>query len=73
MNQRKRGLLPTPALFRLSLCCLWLLQVLVYGEQLDLSPFMAEQAMDEGPVTYTLSGVIVHLDQVRSGEKCISH
>jgi hypothetical protein len=39
-------------------------QVLVYGEALDLSPFMAEQAMDEGPATYTLSGVIVHLDQV---------
>ncbi|KAF6249543.1 hypothetical protein COO60DRAFT_1686733, partial [Scenedesmus sp. NREL 46B-D3] len=38
-------------------------KVLVYGEQLDLSPYMAEQAMDEGPATYTLSGVIVHLDQ----------
>lgn len=45
--------------------CLLALQVLVYGEALDLSPFMAQQAMDEGPVTYTLSGVIVHLDQVR--------
>ncbi|WIA19159.1 hypothetical protein OEZ85_003805 [Tetradesmus obliquus] len=41
-------------------------KVLVYGEALDLSPFMAQQAMDEGPVTYTLSGVIVHLDQMNS-------
>jgi hypothetical protein len=53
--------------FNVEIIAVWhvlLLQVLVYGEQLDLSPFMADQAMDEGPATYTLSGVIVHLDQV---------
>jgi hypothetical protein len=42
-------------------------KVLVYGEQLDLGPFMAAGAMDEGPATYTLTGVVVHLDQVRRG------
>jgi hypothetical protein len=55
-----------------TLClCLSLPQVLVYGEALDLSPFMAEQAMDEGPATYTLSGVIVHLDQVGAVASCM--
>jgi hypothetical protein len=44
----------------------------VYGESLDLSPFMAEQVMDEGPATYTLSGVIVHLDQVRHSPEGLS-
>jgi hypothetical protein len=39
--------------------------VLVYGEKLDLGPFMATGAMDDAPATYTLTGVVVHLDQVR--------
>lgn len=39
-------------------------KTLSYGEHLDLRPYMAEGAMDDGAVTYTLSGVIVHLDQV---------
>lgn len=43
------------------------LQVLVYGEHLDLGPFMAAGAMDTQPATYTLSGVVVHLDQVGVG------
>jgi hypothetical protein len=42
-------------------------KVLVYGEKLDLGPFMAAGAMDDGPATYTLTGVVVHLDQVRMG------
>lgn len=42
-------------------------QVLVYGEKLDLGPFMAAGAMDDGPATYTLTGVVVHLDQVWGG------
>lgn len=45
-------------------------QVLVYGEKLDLGPFMAAGAMDDGPATYTLTGVVVHLDQVRRGGLC---
>lgn len=40
---------------------------LVYGEALDLAPFMAAGAMDGGSVTYTLSSVVVHLDQVGAG------
>jgi hypothetical protein len=40
-------------------------KVLVYGEKLDLGPFMAQGAMDDGGTTYTLTGVVVHLDQVR--------
>lgn len=40
-------------------------KVLVYGEKLDLAPFMAQGAMDDGGTTYTLTGVVVHLDQVR--------
>lgn len=40
-------------------------KVLVYGEQLDLGPFMARGATDDAPATYTLTGVVVHLDQVR--------
>lgn len=42
-------------------------KVLVYGEKLDLGPFMAAGAMDDGPATYTLTGVVVHLDQVMLG------
>jgi hypothetical protein len=42
-------------------------KVLVYGERLDLGPFMAPGAMDDGLTTYTLTGVVVHLDQVRPG------
>eukprot|EP00878_Enallax_costatus_P006492 GHUV01006806.1.p1 GENE.GHUV01006806.1~~GHUV01006806.1.p1 ORF type:complete len:820 (+),score=282.32 GHUV01006806.1:139-2598(+) len=41
-------------------------KMLSYGEHLDLRPYMAEGAMDDGEVTYTLSGVIVHLDQMNS-------
>lgn len=40
-------------------------KILVYGEKLDLGPFMARGAMDNAPTTYTLTGVVVHLDQVR--------
>lgn len=39
-------------------------KMLAYGEHLDLKPYMAQQAMDNGDVTYTLGGVVVHLDQV---------
>jgi ubiquitin C-terminal hydrolase len=42
-------------------------KMLVYGETLDLGPYMADGAMDNGPVTYTLSAVLVHLDQVHHG------
>lgn len=41
-------------------------KMLSYGEHLDLKPYLAEGAMDEGDVNYTLSGVVVHLDQVGS-------
>jgi hypothetical protein len=44
-------------------------KVLVYGERLDLGPFMAPGAMDDGATTYTLTGVVVHLDQVRTGHR----
>jgi hypothetical protein len=40
-------------------------KVLVYGEKLDLGPFMAQGSMDDGGTTYTLTGVVVHLDQVK--------
>lgn len=47
-------------------------KVVTYGEQLDLGPFMAEGAMDDKEVNYTLSGVIVHLDQVRPADQLLS-
>ncbi|GBF87466.1 hypothetical protein Rsub_00177 [Raphidocelis subcapitata] len=36
------------------------------GEALSLAPFMAEGAMDQGPVDYSLYAVIVHLDHMNS-------
>lgn len=38
---------------------------LLFGEGLDLSPFMADDAVDPGPASYNLTCVVVHLDQAR--------